>query len=119
MPVLDVELVGAPADDDLAGRLAEATGAVLEAAPGTAWVRLRVQDPARYAENGGGPPDGLLPVFVTVLLADLPPVAERARLARGLAAAVARETGAPRERVHVLFEPAGRGRIAFGGTLVE
>ena len=44
--------------------------------------------------------------------------AVRHQLAR-LTAAVAKVTGVPGENVHVLVEPAARGRIAFGGQLVD
>lgn len=52
-------------------------------------------------------------------LADVPATTARAALATTLATAVAEVTNHPVRNVHVPFEPAPRGRIAFGGRLVE
>ena len=75
MPILDVEIVQAAdqqLSDTLAGEIADAAGEVFQTPPGRTWVRLRSLPRERYAENGGGPPDGVLPVFVTVLKARKP-----------------------------------------------
>lgn len=115
MPILDVEIVGgAPAPAGLATRLADALGAELGAGPGRTWVRLRRLAEADYGESGGGPPEGPGPIFVTLLEAD--PRTTAVRL-RAVAETVGRLCDRPTERVHVLVEPAARGRIAFGGTL--
>jgi len=111
MPILDVELVGEPpADGDLARRLADAAGVVLKTPPGKTWVRLRFL--SDYAENGGGPPAGIRPVFVSVLTADASKDS-----AEALATAIAEACGRSAENVHILYEPPARGRIAFGGKL--
>lgn len=117
MPILDIELVGSlpGPSGPLVGLLAEHCGQVLQSRPGGTWVRLRELACDHYAENG--PPQ--TPVFVQVWLADWPDQEVLARQARELAIAIAtlleRESG----QVHVLFEPAARGRIAFGGELVR
>ena len=83
MPILEVE-------DRDRGRRARSTrrsarrsptpaGEVFESVAGRTWVRLRELPVDRYAENGGGPLEGVLPVFVDVLLAD-PPQGEELRL---------------------------------------
>jgi hypothetical protein len=73
----------------------------------------------QYAENGGGPPDGVYPVFVSVLKAHMPASellqAEAAALAAALAAASAR----PIEHIHIVYLPSAAGRVAFGGVLVQ
>ena len=120
MPILEIEVVGelAPGKrDGLAGRLAEETGRVLGSRPQGTWVRLRELAREDYAENGGGPPEGVLPVFVRVLMAEVPAGEALARLARDLTTAVAEACGRAPEDVHVLFEPPAHGRIAFGGQL--
>ena len=120
MPLIEVEVV---ADDELsptlAPRLAEAAGRALEAPAGQTWVRLRRLTTAHYAESGGGPPSGVRPVFVQVLQARLPDEAALARQAAALGAAIAEVCGRPADHVHVVFSPAGEGRVAFGGRLLR
>jgi phenylpyruvate tautomerase PptA (4-oxalocrotonate tautomerase family) len=116
MPIVDVELVGAPAADGLAQRLADEIGVALASPPGKTWVRVHTLSSARYAENGGNAPQ---PVFVTIL-SSAPPEGEvlDQRLAR-VTGIVARLTERDPHHVHVLYEPSARGRIAFGGRLVK
>ncbi len=121
MPILDVEIVG-PLDeaveDGLAARLADAAAAVIDPdRPQGTWVRLRRLTLDGYAENAGGPPDGTLPVFVSVLEAAPPQSDALEREARALTEAVATACGRPAEHVHLLYEPPAAGRIAFGGEL--
>ena len=121
MPILDVEIVLCPDEalaPGLAAEIADRGGEVFGSPPGSTWVKLRAIPCAHYAENGGGPPDGVYPVFVSVLKAGLPaPDALRAEVAR-LTAAIAEATGRPAENVHIIYLPAGAGRVAFGGELV-
>ena len=114
MPILDVEIVEAPPVD--AQALADALGRTFGAAPGKVWVRIRNLPANHYAENDAQAPR---PVFVTVT-ASAPPEgpAMRERI-EGIVDAVATATGRPRENVHVEFQPPAKGRIAFGGKLVE
>jgi phenylpyruvate tautomerase PptA (4-oxalocrotonate tautomerase family) len=119
MPILDVELVGPVPDailHGLARRIADAAGAALEAEPGGTWVKLRCLAPDEYAESGGLP-DGVLPVFVSVLLGAPPDGEARAEQVRRVTRAVAEACGRPAANVHVLYQPAAAGRIAFGGRL--
>jgi phenylpyruvate tautomerase PptA (4-oxalocrotonate tautomerase family) len=116
MPIVDVELVGAPAADSLAQSLADAIGEALGAPPGKVWVRVHTLSAARYAENGVKAPQ---PVFVTILSSN-PPAGEALdnRVAR-ITTAVAQLAERAPEHVHVLFEPTARGRVAFGGRVVR
>ena len=119
MPIIDIELVtttAASPDAAVTCALANELGDAFEAAPGKVWVRVRTLSSANYAENRVNAPE---PVFVTVL-ASAPPEGEvlRRRVA-AITEIVARFTHRERGHVHVLFEPAARGRIAFGGRLVE
>ena len=122
MPIVKVEFVGdgaQPKEPGLASALAEATAPVFGTAPERTWVRLNYIEPGHYAEGGGGPLPGVLPVFVTVLLAELPSKDRRRTLAVELSGAIAELTGRPAENVHIIFEPAATGRVVFGGKLVE
>lgn len=119
MPILDVEFVGEPLPElrtGLAQRLADACGQVLASPPKSTWVRLRVLDVNDYAENLAAPRTAA-PIFLRVLLRELPESKARARLARELAQVIAALCARPIERVHVLFEAAAEGRIAFGGEM--
>jgi phenylpyruvate tautomerase PptA (4-oxalocrotonate tautomerase family) len=124
MPILDIEIVGVdagelPIDAGLTRRLADRAGEVLGTSAGRTWVKLRRLGGARYAENGVSATECPAPVFVHVLLADRPEEGRRATLARALSRAIGEETKRDPEVVHVLFEAAARGRVAFGGTLLE
>lgn len=121
MPILDVEIVLLPGEavrSGLAAEIADRCGQVFGSPPGSTWVKLRAIPCDHYAESGGGPPGGVHPIFVSVLKAWLPaPDVLRAEVAR-LTAAVAEVTGRPAENVHIVYLPAGAGRVAFGGELV-
>ena len=94
-----------------AARFSLATGQ----APGSSCARSLCD---HYAESGGGPPDGVYPVFVSVLKARLSsPDALRIEVAQ-LTAAVAVATGRLEDHIHIVYLPAGAGRVAFGGNLV-
>ena len=121
MPILTVELIGPPTEAQPAGlarRIADAAGAVFDSEPNGTWVRLRTLGPNAYAENGDtfqGTPTAI----VTVLHADLDEPSVLEQEAAALAAAVAEATGRDRTHVHVIYEPPGRGRVAFGGELLR
>ena len=121
MPILDVEVVttGEDAlDEALAAKIADAAGEVFESVAGRTWVRLRALPQALYAENGGGPPDGTQPIFVDVLLADLPQAEELRSQIHRLTLAIAKVCERTPENVHLFYQASARGRVAFGGKLV-
>lgn len=120
MPILNIDLVGdgAPPPEGLARQLADAAGHVLGSEPNATWVRLRSLSPAEYAENGDAYPDAH-PVLVTIIKGDLAPPDELAIEAAALATAIADVTGRATEHVHIIYEPPGRGRVAFGGELLR
>jgi phenylpyruvate tautomerase PptA (4-oxalocrotonate tautomerase family) len=120
VPILDVEVVGPlarSAKKRLAERLAEACGDLLDLPQGRTWVRLRFLPLDQYGEHGGVPKN-VKPVFVTVLRASPPTGRSLTREMQALGAAVAKVCGRPPENVHVLYEPPGAGRVAFGGRSV-
>jgi phenylpyruvate tautomerase PptA (4-oxalocrotonate tautomerase family) len=98
--------------------LAAAAAEALDARPGGTWVRLRFLDAAHYGEGDGGPPSGVTPVFVSVVMARPPTGRRLADAVRRLTGAIAAGVGRSAEHVHVTFEPAAVGRVAFGGKLV-
>jgi phenylpyruvate tautomerase PptA (4-oxalocrotonate tautomerase family) len=118
MPIIDIEVVG-PSDTMLAEEvqnLADDLGDAFEAAPGDVWVRLHTLPANHYAENRAQAP---APVFVTVTASAAPEGdGLRQRITR-ITDTVAHWTHRPPGNVHVLFAPPARGRIAFGGRLVE
>jgi phenylpyruvate tautomerase PptA (4-oxalocrotonate tautomerase family) len=120
MPIIDVEFVQerpGPIETTLARKLADALGEVFDAKPGKVWVRVRELSYGAYAENGVAKPPK--PVFVTILASNPPEGKEiEARLA-AIAEVVAKLAKRPLENVHVVFEPAAKGRIAFGGKLAK
>jgi phenylpyruvate tautomerase PptA (4-oxalocrotonate tautomerase family) len=121
MPILDVEIVlqsGESFRPGLAGELADRAGEVFGATPGTTWVKVRAIPAKHYAENQSGHPTDAYPVFVSVLKAKLPPPDERQREVTRLTEAVARVCRRPPENVHILYQPEGAGRVAFGGRIV-
>ena len=121
MPILDIEIVASDSTyilpADLTQSLADAAAQVFDTPQGTTWVKVRVIPSAQYAENGGMP-EGVFPVFVTVLKSRIPEGsvlgAEIARLTKVIANVLNR----PEENVHILYQPDGAGRVAFGGKLV-
>ena len=124
MPIVDIEVVTGPADPEAVDKetlqlLADELGGLFGSDPGSTWIRFRVIDQDAYAENGGVPGSQVQPVFVSILRAALP---ERPALRREMprvAEIVARILDRPRENIHVLYAPDARGRIGFGGTLLE
>ena len=116
MPIIDIEIVDGAVSPEMTQALADGIGKGFGAKPGKVWVRVRSLSPDAYAENEVRAPK---PVFVTVT-ASQPPLGQelRSRIA-WIVDEVARATGRPRENIHVEFQPAAKGRIAFGGKLVE
>lgn len=121
MPIVEIEVVlnvGETLRASLAGELADVIGKIFESPKGKTWVRLRTLDRNHYGENGGVP-EYAQPVFVRVLKSERPETELLKREARILANAVAAAVGRPGLSVHVVYEPDAKGRIAFGGELVE
>lgn len=121
MPILDVEIVIRPNEtlrEGLAGELANCCGEIFGSRPGTTWVKLQTIARDHYAENGGGMPEAVLPVFVSVLKARNPAPDAMKLEAAGLAHAVAELCDRPPENVHITYLPEGAGRVAFGGKMI-
>lgn len=122
MPILAIQVVVHPGEEvptGRAGALADAAGRALGSPPGRTWVRLESLAATHYAENEVAPSDTPLPVFVTILMARPPRGDARRAQAAMLAGALAETLGRPRDLVHIVYQPPGAGRVAFGGVLVE
>lgn len=120
MPILDVEIVLRPGerlDPGLASALAQSAGTALAAPAGTTWVKLHPLAAEHYAEDGGVP-EGVYPVFVSLLKARWVAAEARQEEVERLTRAVAEACGRPAENVHLFYQPEGAGRVAFGGRLV-
>jgi phenylpyruvate tautomerase PptA (4-oxalocrotonate tautomerase family) len=121
MPILDIEIVtrfGESIPPELAKELADRAGEVFGSEPGMTWVKVHPLAHDLYAENSSMTED-IFPVFVHVLKAKLPAPQELQEEVTRLTEAVARLCDRPRENVHILYQPEGTGRVAFGGRLVE
>jgi phenylpyruvate tautomerase PptA (4-oxalocrotonate tautomerase family) len=120
MPIVDIKLV-APREQSLpegtATALAQALAVVFKAPEGRVWVKLEKLAAYLYAENGVA--EHPYPVFVTILHADLPPPEHLSQQALAVSKAVSACLGRQAEHVHVEYSPPGRGRIAFGGKLLQ
>ncbi len=123
MPIVDVEVVTSAAESAPSkGRLqtlADELGDFFHSEPGGTWVRLRSINPDQYAENKTVIDAATRPTFVTVLRAELPDANQLRLDMAEIAEMVARTLDRPRENVHVLYSPGAKGRIGFGGELVE
>lgn len=120
MPILHIDIIGSPADQpaDLAQQLADAAASALDSRPQGTWVKLQYIPVEHYAENEGAE-TGVRPIIVSVIQADVPDGEDRQVQVSRLTEAIADAAGHPPENVHILLEPAARGRIAFGGNLVD
>lgn len=120
MPIVDLKVVipaGTALPEGITKTVAEALAAVFQAPEGRVWVRLEPMAEHLYAENGFG--EGVHPVFITILHADLPHREALAAQALAVSKAVAGCLGRAPEQVHVEYAPPGRGRVAFGGRLLQ
>ena len=117
MPIIDIDIVEGTIAGKTTQALADAIGKAFGADSGRVWVRARSLPAAAYAENGRR--DAPQPVFVTITASRPPQGQELRRIIAIIVEDVARITKRDAEHVHVEFAPAAKGRIAFGGRLVE
>ena len=120
MPIVEVEIVAerklAPG---LAVNLAHNLAPIFGGPASSTWVKLRRLDVSDYAEGDGGPSSEVRPVFVKILKAELAAGDELRDEIRLIAETVGATCERPVENVHVIYEQSARGRVAFGGELVE
>ncbi|MEJ2090040.1 MAG: hypothetical protein P8Y69_16540 [Gammaproteobacteria bacterium] len=127
MPIVTIETLSddlyseedaLPTQDQLQS-LADALGSLFGSQPSGTWVRARQQQRAHYAENLIEITRDMRPVIVEILKSDLGSEKARAIEAAAVCALVAQTLGRRTENVHVIYQPAARGRVAFGGKLVR
>ena len=122
MPILDIEIVASDSTQGLSANLtqhlADEVAQVFDASPGRVWVKMRVISPEHYAENGGKP-EGVYPVFVTVLKSRAPEGSALEKEITQLTKTIAKVLNCSEENVHIFYQPDGAGRVVFGGKLVS
>jgi len=121
MPIVDIEIVlrtNEAIREELVSELADELGEIFHSSPGETWVKVQMLAADHYAENGGTP-DGVYPVFVTIIKSKLSSIEEMQNDVAKITGAVAQICGRPSENIHVIYQPEGRGRVAFGGKLVS
>jgi phenylpyruvate tautomerase PptA (4-oxalocrotonate tautomerase family) len=114
MPLIEIEFIGdlPPAPGDLARQLADALGEVFQSGRGQTWVRLRSLPTDQYAENGEDHPLGAEAIFVSITNQNLPSATLHAHQANTIATVVATICQRSADRVHLIYEPPARGRVA-------
>jgi hypothetical protein len=121
MPILDFTVVlkeNEALSKSTSAALAEAAARVFQSEPGRTWVKLYTLNHEMYAEDAGGPPEGVAPIFVSVLKAHPEDVESRVLEAQYLAEAVSELLDRPAANIHIKYEPPAIGRMAFGGELI-
>lgn len=120
MPIIEIEIVLKPNEilrDKMASEFADRLGEIFGSPKGGTWVKLYSLPESQYAENGGKE-EGAYPVFVSVLKSKLPTHEDMQFEVERIASAVAQICERPPTLVHVIYEPEGSGRVAFGGKLI-
>lgn len=120
MPIVDIEIVLGPDETirhGMVSELADEIGTIFHSASRRTWVRIHSLPAEQYAENGGRAV-GVYPIFVSIIKSTLSSPAELQKEVEKITGAVAQICNRPSENVHVLYQPEGRGRVAFGGKLV-
>ena len=120
MPIVEIEIVLRSDEairQEMGSDLADEFGDIFHSPHGGTWIKARGLPADQYAENGGTPA-GVYPLFVVVMRSILPSLEEMQNEAAKITGAVAQICGRPSENVHVIYQPEGRGRVAFGGKLV-
>lgn len=122
MPILDVQVIGAVPEEvrrGLAQRIADGVGRVLGSGEQETWVKLHFIPADEYSENSGGPPPGVQPVIVSIIQASLPRDLALYDQTTNLTRVIADACQRPGANVHLIYEPAANGRVAFGGRIVD
>ena len=121
MPLIDVQVILKPGEtlaNNFASKIADTIGQTMDSPPGHVWVKVTSVSRSSYAENGSTIPDKMAPIFISVLLGELPETAQLEQLSANMAAAVAAVSKRKKSEVHIVFEPAGVGRVSFAGNLM-
>ena len=122
MPIVQLQLVIRDDSERIAREtlqlLADELGAYFQSGTAGTWVRVDYVPFEQYAENQETLQDDTKPTLVYVLKYRTPDEDRRAREAKALARIVADLLRRPERNTHIIYEPDGKGRVAFGGLLV-
>jgi len=121
MPVIDVEIILRPGETirkEIVSELANELGDIFLTQEGQTWVKVSELSADHYAENGERS-EKIYPIFISVIKSKLPTVEEMQEEVQKITGAVAQIFGRSSENVHVIYQPEGRGRVAFGGKIVS
>jgi phenylpyruvate tautomerase PptA (4-oxalocrotonate tautomerase family) len=121
MPIVDIEIVlraNESIREEVVSELANELGEIFHSSAGETWIKIHPLSADQYAENGGTP-DGIYPIFVTVMKSKLSSLEEMQKEVAKITGVIAQICGRPSDNIHVIYQPAGRGRVAFGGKIVS
>jgi phenylpyruvate tautomerase PptA (4-oxalocrotonate tautomerase family) len=121
MPIVDIEIVlraNESIREEVVSELANELGEIFHSSPGETWIKIHPLSADQYAENGGTP-YGIYPIFVTVMKSKLSSFEEMQMEVARITGSIAQICGRPSDNIHVIYQPAGRGRVAFGGKIVS
>ena len=121
MPIVDIEIVLRTNEiirEEVVSELANELGEIFHSSPGETWIKIHPLLADQYAENGGTL-DGIYPIFITVMKSKLSSFEEMQEEVANITGAVAQICGRPSDNIHVIYQPAGKGRVAFGGKIVS
>ncbi|MCH9672110.1 MAG: hypothetical protein K0U93_11740 [Gammaproteobacteria bacterium] len=99
--------------------LADRLGRLFETPPGETSIRYTSVPLVHYAHNEAELADDSEPTFVEIIQYAAPLESVRRAQAHEIANLVAEALSRSKSSVHVIFQPDGRKRVAFGGELVD
>lgn len=122
MPIIQIELVveddERPVKPATLQALADQLGLHFGTEQGGTWVSLGYTNRSNYCENGS-PDLTIRPAIVRILQYQRPPGDQLRAEAAELTGLIASQLNWPPENTHLIFEPDGQGRVAFGGLLAQ
>ena len=98
--------------------LADELGAYFQSGTAATWIKVDYIPFEQYAENQEPLCEDARPTLVYVLKYRIPDQDRLALEAKQLARIVANVLRRPERNTHIIYEPDGKGRVAFGGLLV-
>jgi hypothetical protein len=121
MPIVDIEMVLKPDEtisNEMVSELADRLGVIFDSPRHGTWVKVYGIPEGLYTENGGKE-ESIYPIFVSVLKAQWPTLEDMQREVDKITETVAQLCNRTANLVHVIYQPEGKGRVAFGGKIVE
>ena len=123
MPIVQLQLVIRDDSERVAHEtlqlLADELGEYFQSGAAATWVKVDYIPFEQYAENRETLRDDARPTLVHVLKYKIPDQERLAQEAKELACIVANALLRPERHTHIIYEPDGKGRVAFGGLLLR